>query len=284
MRVADYSRYRRGQVWFLEEPAEETERKLAKGCHLEAKSRPWLIVSIDDANHHASILNVVPLSLSADTSKSYHVAFTNDFGKTNAICVEQITTKSMRDFNDRGTYKFTVTDEVMQEVAAALGNQLGISIAMPNLDSIVKVIEKIAQEKMKAQQTAYQDQLDDIILNVGIKLEEIFGVKNVELTPTPAATEFIEKVNSLTVPMPESKVSAPKVDKGVKKSPRQKKVSSKRNLWSDERKRTFLKDTESLSAEMMAKKYNIDKTSVPKYSSKFRKELSAVSFVEGSAT
>lgn len=273
MRKADYCKYRRGQVWYLEEPAEETERKLAQGCHLEAKSRPWLIVSIDEANHHASILNVVPLSLSADTSKVYHVGFMNDFSKINSICVEQITTKSMKDFNERGTYKFTVTDEVMQRVSAALGNQLGISMTVPNLDSIVKVIEKIAQQKMEAQKTAYQNQLDDIILNVGIKLEEIFGVKNVDLALTPSATEFVEKVDSLSVPA----IVADEVPKAKAKSSKmgtkEKRVMHERNFWTDERKTAYLKDVASMSAAAVAKKYSIKESSVPKYSSKFKKEL-----------
>ena len=133
-------------------------------------------MSIDDNNFNSTTLNVVPLSSSADPKFITHVSFKNDKGKLQVIECEQIMTKSIYEFLDYGRYNYTVSDKIMQQVSVKLAHQIGAEFQIPNLDMVISVIERLAKRKAAALQKANQDSLDTAILELGVRLEELFSL------------------------------------------------------------------------------------------------------------
>ena len=283
MRKADFAKFRRGQVWYVEEenPTPISERNRTS---VQAKSRPWLIVSTDKSNQHAYILNCVPISSSSSKDFIAHVVFRNDRGEQNVIECEQITTKGIEDFLHRGTYKYTLSDEIMQVVSEKLASQLDINIQIPNMDYIVKIIERLAEKKRESIKASYQYSVDNAVVELGIKLEELFDIRASEDISLPAKS--LEKVSEVIIDEKLSMATAedilPQVVKEHQHSKQQRPYNSKRytknskrhssnRRWSDEEKKQFLIDKDSMSIDAMCKKYNITPNAVSGNAYAFRK-------------
>lgn len=135
----------RGQVWFLVDP--NCPREFENS--LQGKNRPWLIISNDSCNQNSPILTVVPLTTQNKTHLPTHVHF-NDGKQDQTILCEQI--RSIPEqllFNNGSYYKYTLSQETMQDVDQALAIQLDITLCFPNAERFWKSLEQTIRFKVE---------------------------------------------------------------------------------------------------------------------------------------
>lgn len=135
----------RGQVWFLVDP--DCPREYDGS--LQGKNRPWLIVSNDLCNQNSPVLTAVPLTSQNKTHMPTHVHFNDGKGDQTILC-EQI--RSIPDrllFNGGSYYKYTLSQDVMQEVDNALAAQLNITLCFPNAERFWKSLEQMIRFKVE---------------------------------------------------------------------------------------------------------------------------------------
>ena len=171
----------------------------------------------------------------------------------------------------------------MQVVSEKLASQLEINIQIPNMDYIVRVIEKLAEKKRESIKASYQYSVDNAVVELGIRLEELFDIKSTEEVPLPAKS--LEKVSEVIINDKLSMATAddilPQVVKEHKSNKHQNSHKSKRYVkntrqssnrrWSDDEKKQFLLDKESMSIDAMCSKYNLTPNAVSGNAYVFRK-------------
>lgn len=284
-RNRDFSKFKRGQVWWLYENREVTEKKMSEG-HVQAKSRPWLIMSCDESNDKSYILNVVPISQSSDPNFINHVSYTTGYENTlQVIECEQITTKDMKEFMDRGKYMYTLSETIITSVLAAINRQLGGELSVPNLEGVLAVIEKLAVAKAKQVEAQNSIQVNSVVQELGIRLADIFNVK-LE-TPVKVTTSEGKEVSTIPItsqsieaePVEEAKEEVAATETPIKEptpqTPKKPAPAKKKyNKWTDEDKLQYLVDSETMNPRDLAKKYHLNSTSIAiKYKSKFKIDL-----------
>lgn len=135
----------RGQVWFLVDPQCPTEYEGS----LQGKNRPWLIVSNDICNQNSPVLTAVPLTTQNKSLMPTHVRFTDSKSDQTILC-EQI--RSIPDrllYNGGSYYKYTLSQDIMQQVDNALAVQLDITLCFPNAERFWKSLEQTIRYKVE---------------------------------------------------------------------------------------------------------------------------------------
>lgn len=144
-----YSKYKRGDVWFLHMPTETGDNS---GASVQKKSRPYLIVSCEENNNCAPTFNVVPITTRDNDHLPPHVYFryedgTKD-GRNQLVLCEQITTVGVDIFNDyKSKYMYSFSLDFMTKVDNALAAQLGLQTRVADMNILESLINKLAAQK-----------------------------------------------------------------------------------------------------------------------------------------
>lgn len=112
----DAQRFLRGQVWWLKPDT-------SKGNNVQLKTRPYVIVSNNDANRYSPVLLVAPCTTQEKHNLPTHVEFLNNNVK-NTVLLEQAGPYSSSCLVG---YICTLDDEIMSQIDEALSIAYGLS-------------------------------------------------------------------------------------------------------------------------------------------------------------
>lgn len=167
----DCLKAKRGMVFFVE------DKSIVSGS-VEKKDRPCLVVSNDTGNFFSKVLTVVSVTSRDYASGPYQVLFKNIDNKPNVIMCEQIKTVSV---NQLKSYMWTVSDDVMRKVDAALAISLGINFECTIQDAINRVnsiVENLIKTKSKNSSTLISKLAEEYALEVAQNLENLYDNGN----------------------------------------------------------------------------------------------------------
>lgn len=117
--MKDIIKYRRGQVWFIDDKAENLGSIICK-------SRPYLIVSNDTNNRYAPVIHVAPITSQIKNDQPTHIVYYDSEDLRSTILCEQITIKSIPHISGCSRYMYTLSDDVMRMVDQAIVIQFGL--------------------------------------------------------------------------------------------------------------------------------------------------------------
>lgn len=252
--------------------------------HLQFNNRPWLVVSIDINNVNSPMYNIVPITSEPKPNLPCHVSFRYNNMQQTVLC-ESIMSVDAMALKD---YMCTLSDDLMIEVERAMASQYGIrpsvtymDLKLSNVvDHLQSVIDKLIKEKVQAIQTSEEiplNQIEDAAVSLGTTLEKLLTepqkpqiedssqpnedikpkgktlVKN--STSLPAQTSGQNKYSGMS---PVEKFNAKYgLSKKVVSDQPVKSDKPKRNTWTTENRKQYLKDCETLSPQEVMKKYNL---------------------------
>lgn len=273
------NKFKRGQVWIIYQNEEEANKKISNtDTHLFEKTRPWLVVQDEDCNLSGDLsgtVTCVPLSTTIRPNDNRAEIVTVPNKSSMAYC-DKIKTFNKIDFINAKFIGFLPNEE-MVKVDEALAAHLGLKMKYPGLDELEKIIEKIAEAKIKDAK-----------------------MKNIQIESTSAAIKHITRVltNTFDKNLPNSEPSSDKDSKltyhtsdidnpeqnivkeidtsgtvTIKDECEKKNVSKQKNRWTVPKMKRFMNDAEVLSSEELAKKYKIGRNSVYVYKKNFREML-----------
>lgn len=267
-----YSRFNRGDVWFLHLPTEKGDG--SEKSSVQKKSRPYLIVSCEENNLNAPTFNVVPITSRDNDGLPMHVNFRFGDGTVDArnqmVLCEQITTVDIMTFNNsRSYFMYRVSIEIMNRVDEALTRQLGLKPRVADMKVLERIVTELA-EKQYAEIVAAKEREASMRME---KLAEYLAKKfnlNLDTAALLNDTEYRDE-------------ELRQVDKSVVKEMRdaakERKVKStseakaRNTTWTETQKRGFLVEYESLPLDKVMSKYNMTKSTVQSTAYRFRKEF-----------
>ena len=295
-----YSKFRRGDVWFLHFNSEDGDGRDASA--VEKKSRPYLIVSCEENNMNAPIFNVIPITTRNNDHLPMHVFFVYQDGTPNGrnqlVLCEQITTVSELVFNhpqSRFMYSFDLA--FMNKIDEALTRQLGLKPRVADMKIIERLIDELAAKKEAELARQKEAEVQQRVENIVEMLSQRFGLdlssdvlqNNMEYRPKElqmADKEDIKKMRDTAAqrksrrevePIMRAKaeetsifpdtVTAAKID-----TPQQPK-HRKGTIWTNAQKREFVADYASSSISVVSAKWGLTKKSIQQMAWKFKKEL-----------
>lgn len=287
--IKRYSRFRRGDVWFLHLPTESGDNR--DNSSIQKKSRPYLIVSCEENNLNAPTFNVVPITTRNNDYLPMHVYFRYEDGTENArnqlILCEQVTTVSILDFNNPKSYfMYSFTAELMNMVDDALSRQLGLKPRVADMGVLEDIIQRLA-ESQKAKIEAEKEK--EVTMRVE-KLAELLAKKfNLPLDTTHLLNDTEYRDTELQMADRTTVQAMRQTATERRNTPLQRQAESNGQMsvtpsskpstrsrgksWSEKEQRTFVEDYKRLSLEDMMTKYGLRKSSIQSSVCKFRKAL-----------
>lgn len=308
-----YSRYRRGDVWFLHFDSETGDG--SKTSSVQKKSRPYLIVSCEENNLNAPTFNVVPLTTRDSDHLPMHVYFRYmdgpEGGRNQLILCEQITTVSVEVFlTSKSKFMYSLSIELMNKVDEALTRQLGLKPRVADMHILERIVNELAETEAKRIEAQKEKEVNMRVEALAAMLIKKFNL-NLDTTALLNGTEYrdaemqyADKADVQTMRetaaerrKPEESVDKPgmhivldatpegrELNKAIDKriaEPRQEREkpeseapkAKKRHKWSLEEKKQFLADYATMTVAQMSKKYGIKKSSVTYNVCVFRKEV-----------
>lgn len=270
------SRVARGQVWIIK--GDDVNYKFNDSSVI-GKTRPYVIVSCKENNLHSCTFNAVPISGRPD-KLPMHVQFMEK-GKIQSIQVEQIRTFDVTDLKE---YQYTLSDEIMSKVNAAIVNQLELYTAIPSYNELVDLVENIAKIKAKEFNIQNQKVTNDTVKEIASRIESVFSspveedIEEINEEENPQ--EDIPEEPNKPVPIKESikEFITHRAPENINKPKKEVKFSgtknTSRNKWTPENKKKFLEDCEKYGPEDVASKWGLkDKRAVFSYKYLFKGEL-----------
>lgn len=210
---------------------------------IQGKSRPYLIVSNDACNESSPVITVVPFTSKDKKYLPTHV-YVNLYGHKQTILCEQVRAFNKKNLESNGSYFISkMPDYIMKKVDKCLAIQLGLNV----LD--------MAQNEIK--QTQYQVETLSKLTKTMIQQNnstELSSEKQID-------NSNINNSNINDIENKSSKTS-------------KKKSYLFQTRWSDEDKAKFIEQCTTHTLLEMSKMYDISVSTVSKYKSMFKKELS----------
>lgn len=282
-----YSRYRRGDVWFLH--FEDGTGDGSRTSSVQKKSRPYLIVSCEENNLNAPTFNVVPITTRDSDHLPMHVYFRYmdgpEGGRNQLILCEQITTVSVEVFmSPKSKFMYSFSIELMNKVDEALTRQLGLKPRVADMHVLERIVHELAETEAKRIEALKEKEVQVRVETLAAILSKKFNL-NLDTTALLNGTEYRDaevqyadksEVKTMRETAAERRKPEPTAPK-KKAAPAQVEKSSdkpkKRHKWSIEEKKQFLADYKKLSISQMSEKYGIKKSSVAYNACVFRKEV-----------
>lgn len=211
-----YSKYKRGDVWFLHMPTETGDNS---GASVQKKSRPYLIVSCEENNNCAPTFNVVPITTRDNDHLPPHVYYryedgTKD-GRNQLVLCEQITTIGVDIFNDyKSYYMYSFSLDFMTKVDNALAAQLGLQTRVADMNILENLIDKLAAQReadiKKLREEALQVRVEELAaalakkFNIDLTAQDMLnGLKydnpDLEYAPKDLVEQIKETVKERTL-------------------------------------------------------------------------------------
>lgn len=298
-----YTRFRRGDVWYLGLSTEKGDNK--DDSSVQKKSRPYLIVSCEENNNNATTFNVVPICTRNNDHLPMHVFFRYEdgtpSGRNQVILCEQVTTVSVLDFNNpRSHFMYSLTLNLMNQVDDALARQLGLKPRVADMKVLERLIDELVKKKeahiaeLKAQEANMRVETfaDKVAARLGVSLASDVTVSNVQYRDEElqmAAPEVVAEMRQIAKERHTPRVREISKAPAVAESPKEKTVPKgelanwkhgdapvrvKRQSWALEHKKQFVSDYTSLSISEMQEKWSIAKKSIQQMVWIFKSELS----------
>lgn len=294
-----YSKFRRGDVWFLHFNSEDGDGKNTSS--VEKKSRPYVIVSCEENNMNAPILNVIPITTRNNDRLPMHVFFVYQDGTPNGrnqlVLCEQITTVSELVFNhpqSRFMYSFDLA--FMNKIDEALTRQLGLKPRVADMKIIERLIDELAAKKEAEIARQKEAEIKQRVENIVEMLSQRFGLdlssdvlqNNMEYRPEElqlADREVIQKMRDTaaqrksrseidSVMSAKAKSTATFLDTAAEKVDAvQQPKHRKGTVWTVAQKQEFVADYASSSISAVSAKWGLTKKSIQQMAWKFKKEL-----------
>lgn len=208
---------------------------------VQGSCRPWLVVSNDEGNEHSSICNIVPLTLEIKTSIPSHVTFRMN-GKLQTVLCEQIRTV---DIGALGGYISSIPEHAMRAVNEALRIQLGVKEDVVEKPTYIEDRIKNLEKAVKALQDAQISQDPSKGLKDAPKV--LAESTKVAASSLSKAVSQIDKFNAR---LEKTKQLNEKPETELK--PKQ---VSKKNVWTLESRKQYIKDCETMSSKEVMQKY-----------------------------
>ena len=304
-----YSKYRRGDVWFLKFYTERGDGN--DSSSVQKKSRPYVIVSCEENNNNAPTFNVCPISSRDNDHLPPHVYFRYEDGTESArnqlVFCEQITTVSVQDFLRSGSYfMYSFSVEFMDKIDTALAAQLGLQIRVADMHVLESLIDKLAAQKLEDIQRLREKALESRVNDLAAKLARQFHI-DLDAQDLLNGLTYTDKADTIYTPkdvlqqMKEAeaeRTTAPKVEKSYHKltvpkltskseltappkinavplasPPAAEPTKVKYKSWTLDMKKQFLDDYKRLSLKDIQLKYDMKKSTIQTNACKFRKEL-----------
>ena len=258
---SDISKFRRGQVWWINKDTEEENEKMQNpNIFTVAKSRPWLIVSNDYDNANSGKITCTPLlTVHSDRSSNNSVEITINGVKRIARCSE-IQTFNWIEVN--GSYIGTVSNVIMNRIDEALNRYLSVN-ATPSTKYIENLIEKrLAINKQNASEMREVIEKLKVLLSEEMKVSEMAT----HIDPKPVNKHVSNDSVKPTVCV------IPNGSSGLKSTDKKSGYSSKKKCslrWTNERITSFVNDYLNLGLKETAKKYGLTENTAQNYYGKF---------------
>lgn len=278
MRNQYYTEFRRGDVWYIKLNSETGDNN--DKSSVQKKSRPYVIVSCEENNNCAPIINVVPISTQTMDHLPMHVYYRGYNRRDQMVMCEQITTLSVLDFRREGSYfMYSLNVEYMNKVDEALAGQLGLTTRVADMTVLEKIVDKLAADKEAKLKEKYEAKLEARVSEIAEKLAKKFGIDLSAadmingLNYRPEQLAYVDK--GVVAKMNETieQRTTPPVETPTKPETSDKKKKRENHKWTDEAMRAFLEDYKHLSISAMSSKWGMAKKSVATYASLFRKKV-----------
>lgn len=267
-----YSRFNRGDVWFLHLPSENGDG-LAKSS-VQKKSRPYLIVSCEENNLNSPTFNVIPITSRDNDNLPMHVYFRYGDGTADArnqlILCEQVTTVDITVFNNQRSYfMYRMSVELMNKVDETLTKQLGLKPRVADMKVLERIVTELAEKQYAEIAAAKERDATMRMEKLAEYLAKTFGI-NLDTSALINETEYRdEELRSVKKEVVKTMRDTAKERKTAPKSS----IRAKGKTWTETQKRGFLIEYESLPLDKVMAKYNMTKSSVQTCAYKFRKEF-----------
>ena len=282
-----YSRYRRGDVWFLHFDDETGDG--IKTSSVQKKSRPYLIVSCEENNLSAPTFNVVPITTRDSDHLPMHVYFRYmdgpEGGRNQLILCEQITTVSVEVFrSSKSRFMYSFSIEVMNKVDEALTRQLGLKPRIADMHVLERIVNELAETEAKRIAAMKEKEVQMRVEALAATLIKKFNL-NLDTTALLNGTEYrdaelhyadkadVKTMRETAAERRKPEPIVPKKTVALKQAEESSDKPKKRHKWSTEEKQQFLADYKKLSISQMSEKYGIKKSSVSYNVCVFRKEV-----------
>lgn len=272
-----YSRFNRGDVWFLHLPTENGDGQPKSS--VQKKSRPYLIVSCEENNLNSPTFNVVPITTRDNDGLPMHVYFRWGDGTADArnqlILCEQITTVDIMTFNNQRSYfMYRLSVDLMNKVDETLAKQLGLKPRVADMKVLERIVTELAEKQYAEIAAAKEKEATMRMEKLAEYLAKKFNIKldTLDLTnDTEYRDEELRQVDKETVKTMRETAKARRTK--PKESPKTAVVKQKRTPWTETQKRGFLVEYETMPVDKVMAKYDMTKSTVTTLAYKFRKEL-----------
>lgn len=290
-----YSRFRRGDVWFLHFPNEKGDG--IDGSSVQKKSRPYLIVSCEENNLNAPTFNVLPISTRDNDHLPMHIYFRYqdgvNGGRNQLIFCEQITTVSALVFNDpRSYFMYSFNLEFMNKVDEALAAQLGLRPRIADMHILERIVHELAEAEMAKVESAKKKEagvrMEKIAeylartFNLTITTEQLqngceYRDAQLQMTDKKVVQEMRETAQARRgiTPTPTPTLIAKPVQTSapVTKPSTIAKEKKKNNRWTPESRAEFLEYYRTHTIAETAEHYGMKKSSVASQASVFKRQV-----------
>ena len=269
-----YSRYRRGDVWWLKLPYENGDG--IKDSSVQRKSRPYLIVSCEENNLNSPTFNVVPISTKDSDHLPMHVYFRYQEAangeRNQLILCEQVTTVSIKVFEDNRSYfMYSLNLDLMNKVDEALTRQLGLKPRIADMHVLERIVHELAETELARIEAMKKKDSGMRVEQLAQYLSDTFNL-HVDTTALQEGLEY--RAEELRY-ADKKQVQEMRESAKSRKKPAEKKKSTRRK-WSDFDKRQFLKEYEASSAKVVAAKFGVTESTAFSLAYQFRKQLKEV--------
>lgn len=285
-----YSRFKRGDVWFLHFPNEKGDG--LDDSSVQKKSRPYLIVSCEENNLNAPTFNVLPIGTRDNDHLPMHVYYryqeSASVGRNQTIFCEQITTVSVLIFNDdKSRYMYSLSVELMNKVDEALTRQLGLKPRVADMQVLERLVHEAAETERARIEAEKQKDATMRMEKLAEYLAKTFNL-NITTDMLQNGTEYrdaeLQMVDKQTVKEMRETAKERKSIETITESDKlgmqmtqdtkaENKPKSRRSKWTIEAKQQFLTDYKKLTITQMSEKYGIKKSSVAYNACVFKKDV-----------
>lgn len=260
----------RGAIYFCNiEFAEGTDIK-----GIQSGNRPCVVISNDDGNSTSDVVTVALITSKENKSNlSINVPFINWNGEENVVLCNQLHTVNKKWLTSKC---FGVMPEkLMKEVDKALTISLGLKTTSVDISDITSTVDKIIKAKVSEINSNKTDVTQETVSKIAEQLEKMF----IEVL-VPAKEKQVKAIKE-SAPVLNAYVESKLVTetKNVNKveSKQETKVitlKKPKGFWTDQNKREFIRDKETMPLSDLKAKWKIDNPkSIYQMYYKFKKDI-----------
>ena len=285
-----YSRFRRGDVWYLHFETENGDG--LTNSSVQKKSRPCVIVSCEENNLNSPTFNVLPITTRNSDTLPQHLYFRYEDGKPEArnqvVLCEQIMTVSILTFEHPKSYfMYSFSLAFMNKIDDALTRQLGLKPRVADMKVLERIVQELAENERKKIDAWKQKDTEVRVERLADMLSKKFDI-NLTTADMVNGTEYrdeelqqvdkesvkeMRKTASTRKGIKPEKKKKPKAKAKAKAKTKAKANTNKKNRYSTEDKAQFLDDYKNLTMPDMCEKYKLKESSVKFNVSVFKKAL-----------